>query len=64
MLNLAGHHQIMSLGELLTGLPSEVRVHIFCLALLLPTSGGAWVGHWLNLAMVGQDLLESLQAIV
>ena len=37
----------MSMGELLAGLPSEVRVHIFCLALDLPTV----LRHWLDLAM-------------
>ena len=58
-LNLAGHYHIMSMGELLAGLPSEVRVHIFCLALGLP----APLRHWLNCALVSQCLRESLSVV-
>ena len=43
----------MSLGELLADLPSEVRVHIFCLALGLSTSG-ALLRRWLCVALVSQ----------
>ena len=46
----------MSTGEPLADLPSEVRVHIFCLALGLPTSG-ALLRHWLRLALVSRILL-------
>ena len=58
-LTSAGYHYNMSMGELLAGLPSEVRVHIFCLALGLTTSG-ALLLDWLNLALVSQCLLRSL----
>ena len=50
--------QIMSMGKLLADLPSEVRVHIFCLALGLTTSG-ALLRHSFNLALVS----ESLQSV-
>ena len=53
----AAHLQNMSMGELLAGLPSEVRVHIFCLALDLPISG-ALLRDWLSLALVSQNLLK------
>ena len=43
----------MNLGELLTDLPSEVRVRIFCLALGLPPT----LRRWLDLALVSQCLL-------
>ena len=42
------------LGKLLAGLPCEVRVHIFCLALGFPTAG-ALLRNWLKLAQVSQD---------
>ena len=45
----------MSMGKLLSGLPSEARVHIFCLA-LDPTTAGALLRDWLILALVSQDL--------
>ena len=59
MYNLAGDHHIMSLGDLLRCLPSEVRVHIFRHALWLPTPGAS-MRNWLALALVSQCLLESL----
>ena len=62
-LDLAGDHHIMSLGELLAALPSEVRVHIFCLALGL-RAAGALLRHWLDLALVSQDMPNSLQSAV
>ena len=49
----------MSMGELLAGLPPEVRVRIFCLALGRFTAGAS-LRHWLKLALVSQDLLKSL----
>ena len=52
----------MSMGEayLLWCLPSEVRVHIFCLALgRADSTSGALLWHWLNLALVSQDSPES-----
>ena len=45
----------MSMGELLAGLPSEVRVHIFRLALRSETyfpASEARLRDWLGLAMV------------
>ncbi len=46
--------QNMSMGELLAGLPSEVRVRIFHLVLGLSDSA-ALMRHWLGLAMVSQS---------
>ena len=49
----------MSKGELLAGLPFEVQVHIFGLA-LGPPIAGALLQDWLNVALVSQHLLVTV----
>ena len=64
IIHLAGHHFVLSKGKLLAALPFEVRVHILWPTLGVTTGCEALLRHWLNLALVSQDLPESLQSVV